>query len=125
MRGSINRLFLILLTIATCVPMFAINSKVDPADYNIPVHVSGAAYAPGNPLSQILTVAIGGKHYELYGGTSSAKAYMHGNGLLNPGDYRARLKVDEHKTPFESIQSYEVLLPDGTTRIFEVIAQSE
>jgi hypothetical protein len=104
--------------------MWGATPKTDPDDYNMSVHVSGAQYAP-NALFQILTVTIDGKHYEVEGGTSSSKAYMHGNGLLNPGDYHAKLTLDTHKTPFESIQEYEFLLPDGTKRKFTVIAQSE
>jgi hypothetical protein len=45
--------------------------------------------------------------------------------LINPGDYPARLTVDEHKTTYESRQSYEFLFPDGTTRRFDVIAKLE
>jgi len=95
-----------------------------PDEYTLNVHVSGAAYAP-NALFQILTVTIDGKHYQVQGATSSAKAYTHGSGLLNPGDYRAKLTEDTHKTAFESIQEYEFLLPDGSKRKFAVIAQSE
>jgi hypothetical protein len=98
--------------------------KTDPAEYSLSVHISGAEYAP-NVLYQILTATIDGKHYQIEGPTSSSKAYMHGNGLLNPGDYHAKLSEDTHKTAFESIQTYELLLPDGTTRRFSVIAQSE
>jgi hypothetical protein len=91
------------------------SAKMDAADYNIAVHVSGSHYGQ-NELFQVLSVVIDGKHYELAGPTSSAKAFMHGNGLLNPGDYKAKLTEDTHKTSFESIQEYELLLPDGTQR---------
>jgi hypothetical protein len=94
------------------------------ADYNIAVHVSGSHYG-ANEMLQVLSVVIDGKHYELSGPTSSAKVAMRGNGLLNPGDYKAKLTEDTHKTSFESIQEYELLLPDGTQRKFSVILQSE
>jgi hypothetical protein len=104
--------------------MWGAAPKIDPADYPLNVHVSGAEYAP-NVLYQLLTVTIDGKHYQVEGPTSSAKAYMHGNGLLNLGDYHAKQLVNTQKTAYESIQSYELLMPDGTTRRFSVIAQSE
>jgi hypothetical protein len=106
------------------MPMLAA-PKINPAEYTVAVHVSASRYAAADGLSQILSVAIDGKHYELQGGTSSAKVYGHGNGLLDPGDYKAKLSIDQHKTPFESVQQYEILLPDGTTRPFSVILQSE
>ncbi len=96
------------------------------ADYDIAVHVSSARY-DGIPVSQILNVVIGGKHFEMRGPTLSPKnkTSNDGHGLLNPGDYKAKLTLDTHKTPFESIQEYEFLLPDGTKRKFAVILQSE
>ena len=98
--------------------------KPDPTQYTLAVHVSAATYAP-NVLFQIITATIDGKHYQLQGPTSSAKIYSHGNGLLNPGDYHAKLAKDEHKTSYESLQEFEILMPDGTVRPFAVIAQSE
>jgi hypothetical protein len=61
----------------------------------------------------------------LQGPTSSAKAFVHGNGLLNLGDYQAKLVVDTHKSAYESMQVYEFLLPDGGKRKFGVVGQSE
>lgn len=110
-----------LLAAASC---FAAD-KADPADYPLTVHVSGAAYGPPNELFLTLTATIKGMHYQLVGPTSSGKLYSHANGLINPGDYRARLTVDEHKSSYESMQQYEILFPDGTTRKFSVVAQSE
>ncbi|MFC6647440.1 hypothetical protein ACFQBQ_18060 [Granulicella cerasi] len=100
--------------------------KLDPAKYTVHVHVSAAQYSVHDAMSQVLSVVIDGKHYELAGGTSSAKLYSgSGNGLLNPGDYVARLTRDEHKTPYESLQMYELLFPDGKVRTFTVILQGE
>lgn len=125
MCGVPGRLLVSGVLFLTWFPTFGLSPKAQAGDYNIAVHVSGSSYSPVNALFQILTAVIGGRNYELYGGTSSAKAYMHGNGLLDPGDYHARPKVDIHKTSFESIQSFELLLPDGSKRVFEVIGQSE
>jgi hypothetical protein len=106
-------------------PAFALPPKVNPAEYTIKVHVSYAQYDPTNGMYEILTATINGKHYELEGFTSSARTFMHGNGLLNPGDYLAKLAKDEHKTSFESLQVFDLLLPDNTTRSFSVIGQGE
>jgi hypothetical protein len=98
------------------------------SDYNLNVHVSASAYAPGNindGAYQVLAVTIDGRHYQLQGATSSVKLFTHGNGLLNPGDYKARLTEDTHKSAFGSIQQIEFQLPDGSKRKFGVIAQSE
>jgi hypothetical protein len=107
------------------IPSFAADNKANPADYPLAVHVSASTYAPPDNLNQTLTATIAGKHYQLLGPCSSAKIYSHPNGLINPGDYHARLSMDEHKTSYESLQQFEILLPDGTTRRFSVIAQSE
>jgi hypothetical protein len=98
--------------------------KPDPSTYTIAVHVSAARYG-SDALTQILSVAINGRHYEIQGPTSSAKMYSRPNGLLDPGDYKAKLTEDTHKSAFESLQVYEILLPDGTDRSFSVILQLE
>jgi hypothetical protein len=108
-------------------------AKNDPSQFPLSMHISASTYAPEygsslktfDDLDQIVTSTIDGKHYELLGPTSSAKAFMHGNGLINPGDYHARLSKNEHKTAYESLQEFEILFPDGTTRRFSVIEQSE
>ena len=97
----------------------AADAKPDPSQYTIAVHVSASKYAP--PVDrgeEVLTVTIDGKHYKILGGTR-------GHGLIAPGDYHARLSNDERKTPYESERSFEFLFPDGSTRRFDVIAQSE
>jgi hypothetical protein len=105
-------------------------SKTDADSYTVSIHVS--AVECGNDRQtivpygdEILTVTIAGKHFRLEGPTSSARAYSHGNGLLNLGDYPAKLTSDVHKTSYESAQIYELLLPDNSTRKFSVIGQWE
>jgi len=106
--------------------LHAADAKANPADYPLAMHISASAYASAaSPLFEIVTTTINGKHYQLQGPTSSSKIFTHGNGLLNPGDYHCKLSTDEHKTSYESQQVFEILLPDGTTRKFTVIAQSE
>lgn len=119
----------ILLSCFVLVPAVGAHAgenKANPADYPLAVHISASGYAPSPAmLTEILTATVDGKHYQLEGPTSSAKAFMHGNGLINPGDYRGKLSMDVHKTSYESQQQFEILFPDGTTRKFGVIAVSE
>jgi hypothetical protein len=99
-------------------------AKNDPSQYPVTVHVSAAASAsPSNYAVEILTVTIDGKHYQLAGSGFSGKVCC--SGLINLGDYHAKLMKDQHKTSYESLQQYEILFPDGSTRKFDVIAQSE
>src|SRR5580692_1245973 len=123
MRALAPTFLLAILTIS-CVPSaIATDSKADPSQYTLAVHVSAAAYeSVGNTSVQMLTATIGGKHYQLAGPTSKG---VHFDGLIDPGDYRARLSKDQHNTSYESIQEFELQFPDGTTRNFKVIAQSE
>jgi len=123
MRILASALLLSILTLGCISRAVAASSKPDPSQYTLTVHVSAAEYAPHDEVSnQILTVTIGGKHYRLWGGTVSSKNKF---ALINPGDYPARLTLDQHKTSYESQQRYEFLFPDGTTRGFDVVAQSE
>jgi hypothetical protein len=104
----------------------AADNKANPADYPLAVHISGSAYATtADTLSEIVTATIDGLHYQLLGPSSSARIFSHGDGLLNPGDYHAKLTVDEHKASYESVRQFEIIFPDGTTRKFNVVGQSE
>jgi hypothetical protein len=104
----------------------AAEAKADPSQYTLVMHVSASRYGElivvgaivPNPAREVLTATVGNRHYQLLG-DASAKA------LTNSGDYHARLTKDEHKTSFESLQEFEILFPDGTTRSFQVTAQSE
>ena len=123
MKNLLSAILVSCLILTCSHRAFAANSTPDPNQYTITVHVSAAEYAPHyDVLNQILTVTTGGKHYRLWGGTVSAKNKY---ALINPGDYPARLIEDVHKTSYESLQRYEFLFPDGTTRRFDVIFQSE
>jgi hypothetical protein len=118
------------LFLALSVSAGAADSKVNSADYPLAVHISASTYATSvqtaaSMLSEVVTATVDGKHYQLQGPTSGAKIYTHGNGLMNPGDYHARLSMDQHKTSYESEQQFEILFPDGTVRKFLVVGQSE
>jgi hypothetical protein len=84
-----------------------------PADYPITVHVSSSEW---NANWLQLSVTIDGKKYLLSG------PYY---GVLSPGDYKAKLVTDTHKTSYETYQTYEFLFPDNKTRKYNLIGQSE
>ena len=96
-----------------------------PDDYPVKVHVTSSHFdlLPYNGSIrdfQRLDVVIDGKKYVLEEGTAQRR-----HELLALGDYSARLLEDEHKTSYSSSQTYEFRMPDGKTRTFVVIGQSE
>ncbi|HUN85019.1 MAG TPA: hypothetical protein VMU48_11595 [Terracidiphilus sp.] len=126
MKNSAHAILLSCLILAFAHRAHAADAKANPANYPLAVHISSSTYTTAsNTLSEIVAATIDGKHYQLLGPTSSSRIFSHGDGLINPGDYRAKLSMDEHKTNYESVQQFEILLPDGTTRKFGVIGQSE
>lgn len=95
-----------------------------PDEYPINVHVTSSylvteinQFRDPVPI-QKLNVVIDGKKYELKGDTKKL-------GLLAPGDYKAKLVEDEHKTTYASNQAYEFSFPDQKTRKFFVTGQIE
>jgi hypothetical protein len=105
-------LFILLLvaTISAAAPK--------PDDYPVMIHVSSSQRLYiGSSLGAQLNVTIDGKRYVLEGPWA--------NGLLALGDYKAKLIKEERKTTYESKLQYQLLFPDGKTRIFDVAGQSE
>jgi type 1 fimbria pilin len=93
----------------------------NPAEYSINVHVSSSRMviaACCNISKQMLSVVIDGKKYEL-------EESGHVNALLALGDYKAKLFADQHRTAYDSFQTYEFLFPDKKTRKFDVVGQIE
>jgi hypothetical protein len=103
------------------------------ADYNIPVHVTHSQLVSlgGNnwvEFSPRLDAVINGKKVELF-------ELKIRSSVLHPGDYKARVvRTGEGKTrmgqestvvSFEDAITYELLLPDGTTRKFQLIGEEE
>lgn len=113
-------LLLTLLFVSLAVPLLIspitplAGAAPAPADYPITVHVSSSRLRAVNSME--LGVIISGKKYCLSGV---------GNGLLSVGDYKARLVKDEHRTSYQSVQTYELLYPDNKTGKYNVIGQSE
>jgi hypothetical protein len=101
-----------------------------PDEYSINVHVSSSHWvmAPsvlvGPETVLRLNVIIDGKKYELEAPTARANLKA-GVTLLAPGDYKAKLVQDQHKTAYESSQAYEFLFQDKKTRKFIVVGQIE
>ena len=116
-------LFAILLT----TPALAVAAGADPAQYNVSIHVhssqlvyecisdvKGATCA----FTPRLNVLIGGKKYEL-------EAEKSRNDLIRVGDYKAKVVKDDSTSPYEYWRTYEFLFPDGTTRKYDVVGESE
>lgn len=118
-------LFFLLLLVATFSWAAA-----KPDEYSINVHVSSSHWvmAPavlvGPEPVLTLNVVIDGKKYELEAPAPKANLEA-GVTLLLPGDYKAKLVQDQHKTAYESSQAYEFLFPDKKTRKFIVVGQAE
>lgn len=101
-----------------------------PDEYSTKVHVVSSrwvmepAVLVGPPPVQRLGVIIDGKKYELEAPAPRANLQA-GVTLLALGDYKARLVPDVHKASYESSQAYEFLFPEGKTRKFFAVGQSE
>jgi hypothetical protein len=106
---TMKRAALFVLLFATLAP-----AAPAPDDYSINVHVTSSYLLNG---LQAMDVVIHSKKYQLSG--------VFRVGLLAPGDYKAKLVKDEHKTAYQSAQEYEFLYPDNKTGKFEVVGQSE
>jgi hypothetical protein len=71
-----------------------------------------------------LNVIIDGKKYQLESPAFNAPL-QNGVTILVPGDYKAKLVQDVHKTPYESLQVYEFMFSDKKTRKFFVVGETE
>ena len=108
-------------------------AKPKPADYTIAVHVQSShvfSYCydilghPTCETNQHLIAVIDGKKYEL-----DSNGYY--DVLLRTGDYKAKLLPDEQRDgdiplgDYEYRRKYEFLFPDGKTRKYTVVGESE
>jgi hypothetical protein len=132
MKGLSSAVLFFSLALLCSLSASGANKKNDPGQFPLAVHISASAYIPSLDYSsravlwnEVVTATIDGRHYQLFGPTSDPHIEACCNGLINPGDYRAKLTKDEHATSYESRQTFEILFPDGSTRPFQVIAQSE
>jgi len=87
----------------------------NPASYPITIHVTGSHLVPQNGEDrEHLDVVIDGQRYELRS-TDPGKTWV-----FRLGDYKARLTASQ-STPYDFFYMYELLLPDNSTRQFQVI----
>jgi hypothetical protein len=106
-------------------------AAANPDEYSINVHVSASHWvmAPtvlvGPEPVLRLNVIIDGRKYELEAPAAKRANLEAGVTLLSPGDYKAKVIQDVHKTAYESSQAYEFLFPDKRTRKFTVVGQTE
>jgi hypothetical protein len=119
-----------LFAILLFVPVMALAEKqpANPADYTIAVHVQSSRLVDfcsdvTNGVSvcyweQVLSVVIDGNKYEL----QSARTAMN---VLRLGDYKAKIAKDENKHAYEYGRTYEFLFPDGQTRQYFVVGESQ
>jgi hypothetical protein len=70
---------------------------------------------------------IDGKKIELVGPTTSKKVYsLPGpTSVLRIGDYPAKVVKDNNEHAYEYSSSYELLFPDGETRKYQVVGESQ
>jgi hypothetical protein len=124
----------VLFTILFLVPALAWG-KPHPEDYPIAVHVQSSrlvmechsVLAMGRTLcsqSLYLNVLIGPK---AFGFKAAGDDYEY---VLRPGDYNAKMLTDDPDMDnppgaYEYRQRYEFLFPDGKTRKFSVVSESE
>jgi hypothetical protein len=125
-RGGSMRKILLLSVLLGAVSWAVAQSN----DYPINVHVRSSHWnmepslMDSRPVLR-LQVVIEGKNVELAAPATLNANFQAGVTLLLPGDYKARLVQDVHKTAYESSQAYEFLLPDKKTRKFVVVGLSE
>jgi len=105
------------ITLATLLLLSAFawaGTPPNPADYTVSVHVGRSR---NNSAHQRLNVVINERKYELeaYGVSM----------VLALGDYKAKFVKDEHRGTYDSLQTYEFLLPDQKIRKFIVVGQAE
>lgn len=98
------------------------------ADYAVKLHISASrigydcGVTSGNSSCksvQQITAVVDGAKYELESETFFPK------GIVALGDYQAKLVSDEQKPTQEFNRTYDLMFPDGSTRKFRVIGQTE
>jgi hypothetical protein len=125
-RPSEKTLKKMILAILLLAPVLACAEKkldTNPADYPVVVHVQSSRFVDvcGGPQCAWvlhLWVVIDGKKYEL----SENKTRTD---LLRVGDYKAKISLDEHDREYEYQRMIEFRFPDGWTRKFIVVGESE
>jgi hypothetical protein len=116
-----------LFAIFLLAPVLALADKPNPADYTIAVHVQSSRFVDqcssddkGSMCFMILSlsVLIDGKKVELDDQSPSKE-------VIVPGDYKARILKEDTSHSYEYSRTYELLFPDGATRKYNVVGESE
>ncbi len=117
----------VLLAILLLMPALAYAGKdksaPNPADYTIAIHVQSSRLERlivnnNSVMMERLTVVIDGKKYEL-----SDTSFR--NDLFRVGDYKATIIKDETDRSYEYQRTYQFLMPDGSTRQYIVVGETE
>jgi hypothetical protein len=101
-----------------------------PDAYPLAVHVSAVHWRMtmdvfGKGISTLFFDAtVDGKKYEL-SGPALYQTNVEYATLVNPGDYKAKMVRDDHKTTYESATVYEIRFADGKTAKFSVVGMFE
>ena len=113
-----KKILIAILLIAPALS-WADKPKPNPVDYTVAVHVQSSRLLQfcGDGMRQDLSVAIDGRKHEL-------QAWFKGE-LLRVGDYKAKITLDETKHSYEYSRTYEFLFPDGQTRLYYVVGETE
>ena len=123
-ESLLKKLLLLTMLLLPAVPMAGEKKQPppNPADYPLTLHVYSSHMAdlcaPGCICVQHLNIVMGKLKYELSDTISRSD-------LLRVGDYKARILKDETDRSYEYQRKYEFLLPDGATREYLVVAESE
>jgi hypothetical protein len=120
--------FTLALLLALPFTTLAASTKPNPAEFTITVHVltsqAGVQYNGNRYSTQVLQTTIDHQPVEL-----TYINFGFGGGVLSPGDYKARLSTGfqapkQDSNGYDIYRSYDLLLPDGTTRTFTVTGLS-
>jgi hypothetical protein len=130
MENPMKNALLVAAIFATALPLSA--GKSNPADFPLTVQVTASRLVSECDmiitsvecdLHQHLDVVIDGKKYEL------ATDASRGKNVLQLGSYKAKRLTDvpqqDKSTSYEDHVSYQLLFPDGTTRTYDVVGESE
>lgn len=127
----------VLIALLFVLPMMAWAEKPNPADYAVKVHVQRSRIAldcwgvnGGVNIcdwQQRLSVLIDGKKFEIVGPTTSKKVHIPPGPamVLHTGEYPAKVVKDNNDHTYEYSLSYELLFPDGETRKYQVVGESQ
>jgi hypothetical protein len=127
----------VLIATLFLLPVIAWAEKPNPADYTVNVHVQSSRIelncgdvTNGSNicgLQQHLSVLIDGKKFELAGPTTSKKVHLlpGPSQVLRVGDYEAKAVNAVNDHAYEYSLNYEFLFPDGETRKYLVIGESQ